>query len=171
MGEKRKRGLRRWCARFLRRLLWRLDNPPPDRSGTGPSTMEIVFRKIEEAMMEQKLYLQRGLTLETLARAAGVNRTYVSRSLAAHKLNYATYVNGYRLQQAVQLMQDDPQGELELEEIAHRSGFCTERRMGVYLKMSYGVPLVVFRRRIKAFAQAKNFSTALSASGNANTAT
>ena len=170
MRERWKRGLRRWCIRFLRRLLQRLGHSIPDRSGTGLGA-EIVFRRLETAMLEHRLYLQKGLTLNTLARAAGVNRTYVSRALSAHKLNYATYVNGYRLQWAVHLMQADPQGNLELEEIAFRSGFGSERRMGIYLKMSYGVTLAVFRRRIKAFAQAKNFSTALSASGSANTAT
>lgn len=170
MGTKRKRGLRRWCVRLLRRWLRRIDNPPPDRSGTALG-MEIVFRRLERTMAEQQLYLQRDLTAAQLARAAGVNRTYVSRSLRMHKLNYATYVNGYRLHAAVQLMQEDTECRLQLEEIAFRSGFCSERRMGVYLKQVYGVPMYAFRKRISVLSQAKNFSTALSASGSANTAT
>ena len=170
MAAKRKRGFRRWSIRFLRRLLLRIEGPPPNRAGTALGT-EIVFRRIETAMMEQELFLQQYLTVSTLARAAGVNRTYVSRSLSAHKLNFAAYVNGYRLQRAIQLMQEDPQGRLTLEEIAQRSGFRSERRMGVYMRESCGVSLNVYRRRLRTFFQAKNFSTALSASGNANTAT
>lgn len=126
---------------------------------------------MERTMAEKKLYLQYSLSISQFARAVGVNRTYVSRALTYHKLNFLRYVNAYRVQHAVGLMLRNPLAEITTEEIALKSGFLNERRMGYSFRQTYGVTITVFRKRVCSLNQAKNFSTALRASGSANTAT
>lgn len=170
MATKARRRLRIWCLRILRRWIRLLGYAPPSTAGTARRP-ETVFLMMERAMASKKLYLQCELTLGQFSRETGVNRTYVNRALAYHNLTFPRYVNAYRLQHAVTLMQRDPRWRISSEEIAQNSGFLNERRMGYYLRLTYGVTIAVFRKRIQVLDQAKNFSTPLSASGKANTAT
>ena len=170
MATKRQRGLRLWCIRLLRRLIILLGCAPPSRAGTARRP-ETVFMMMEDTMMRERLYRQYALTIGQFARAVGVNRTYITRALAYHRLDFARYVNTYRLQHAISLMQHDAMTRLSSEEIALESGFLNERRMGYCLRQTYGVTIAVYRKRVMLLDQAKNFSTALSASGNAKTAT
>lgn len=170
MATKRQRGLRLWCIRVLRRLIILLGCVPPSRAGTARRP-ETVFLMMENTMMRERHYLQYDLTIGQFARAVGVNRTYITRALAYHRLDFARYVNTYRLQHAIGLMQRDSTAWISAEEIALESGFLNERRLGYCLRQTYGVTIAVYRKRVMALNQAKNFSTALSASGNAKTAT
>lgn len=126
---------------------------------------------MEQTMASQRLYLQYALSESQFARATGVNRTYITRALTYYRLSFMRYVNAYRLQHAVDLMQRDPLSQVTTEEIAQKSGFLNERRMKYCFRQTYGITVSVFRKRIFVLDQAKNFSTALSASGSANTAT
>ena len=170
MATRRKRGLRLWCVRLLRRGIALLGSAPPSRAGTA-CRPETVFQMMEHTMSRERLYRKYDLSINQFARAVGVNRTYITRALAHHELSFTHYVNTYRLQHAIAVMQHDPKAHIPAEEIALESGFLNERRLGYCLRRTYGVTIAVFRKRIRALNQAKNFSTALSASGSANTAT
>ncbi len=170
MATRRKRGLRLWCVRILRRWIVLLGYAPPSRAGTA-CRPETVFQMMERTMLRERLYRQYDLSINQFARAVGVNRTYITRALTYHELSFAHYVNAYRLQQAIAMMQRDPKARVPAEVIAVESGFLNERRMGYCLRRTYGVTVAVFRKRVRALNQAKNFSTALSASGSAKTAT
>ena len=169
MATRRKRGLRLWCIRILRQWLLVLGGPP-SRFGTARRP-ETVFLLMEQTMMSKHLYCLYGLSISHFAREVGVNRTYITRALNYYELDFARYVNGYRLQHAITLMQGDPQENISAEEIAQESGFLNERRLKYCFRHTYGISVAVFRKRIRVQSQAKNFSTALRASGRAKTAT
>ena len=126
---------------------------------------------MERTMSRERLYRKYDLSISQFARMVGVNRTYITRALNDQGLHFTHYVNTYRLQHAIAMMQLDPKAHIPIEEIALESGFLNERRLGYCLRRTYGVTVAVFRKRVRALNQAKNFSTALSASGSANTAT
>ena len=169
MATRRKRGLRLWCIRVLRQWLLLLGGAP-SRFGTARRP-ETVFLEMERTMTDKKLFYQYALSINQFAREVGVNRTYITRALSYYGLDFARYVNGYRLQHAVALMQDDPQELVNIEEIAQASGFLNERRLGYCFRHTYGITVAMFRKRVQVQSQAKNFSTALRASGRAKTAT
>ena len=101
-------------------------------------------------MISKKLYLKYALSIDQFAREVGVNRTYLTRALNAYGLDYASYVNGYRLQHAINLMQRDPQERITAEEIAQKSGFLNERRLRYCFRHTYGITVAVFRKRVSA---------------------
>lgn len=133
---------------------------------------ERLFDVCTEAVIGRRLYLDRSLSLEILARELGTNRLYLSKALALSG-GFTKYINGFRLQYAAQLMASSAGRNMRLSEIAERSGFISERVMNYYLVKHCGTTAREMRRRVMAGAgvQAKNFSTPLMASGRAKTAT
>ena len=71
---------------------------------------------------EEKIYLNKDLTLWDVARRAATNRTYISYVINNEfGLNFCTFVNNYRVEYAKILMQQSK--ELDNDEIAELSGF------------------------------------------------
>ena len=59
---------------------------------------------MDSLMREKKLFLQRHLTREDMAREVLTNRTYITRALKGRGLNFSQFVNAYRAQYAIDLM-------------------------------------------------------------------
>lgn len=76
-------------------------------------------------MEEQKLYLNKNLTLQELAMALGTNRTYVSNYLSQVRgQTFYDYINQLRIERAsLPMMREHP--EYKLEHIAQESGFAS----------------------------------------------
>lgn len=89
------------------------------------NVLKALSKKIELIVIDKKLFLDRDLTLEKLAKEVGSNRTYISKALSFDKeINFNVYVNSFRLQYAGKIIMDK---WLPLEEIAILSGFRTDR--------------------------------------------
>lgn len=74
-------------------------------------------------MEKKKIYRQSDLDVEMVAQMLGTNRTYLGRYLrTAYDCTFYTYINNYRLDEAVQLMAD---ANLSLNEIAEKCGFVS----------------------------------------------
>lgn len=116
------------------------------RISRGLSNEEL-FERMEKVLTKKKIYLNKKMTVNDLAREAASNRTYVARALSSRGLNFKSYVNSFRIQYAIELMSKVENNTLRIVDIAERSGFSGERAMNSYLVKTIGVTAGVFRKR------------------------
>lgn len=78
---------------------------------------------LERVVEEQQLYLNKGLTLNDIAKAIGTNRTYVSNYLSAVRgQTFYDYINQLRIEKVcLPMMEKHP--EYTLEYVSRQSGF------------------------------------------------
>lgn len=119
-------------------------SPLPTSNFNGPDLTE----NLHQALDIDKVWLNPHLTLLDLAKHVGTNRTYLSNYLnTSLHTNFYDYINGFRLQAALDKMHD-PASTATMLEIAESSGFnslSTFRRVFVKVK---GCTFVEYRQRI-----------------------
>lgn len=80
-----------------------------------------ILRIIRHAVEDEKAFLDSHLTLSSLARSCGVNRTYVSAVMNEYLGGFFAYVNRCRLDYAAKYKSENP--DAAVEELATASGF------------------------------------------------
>ena len=86
---------------------------------------EEIARTIRHFVEDEQAYLDNHLTLASLSRTCGINRTYVSQVISERMGGFYTYVNRCRLAHAAQLKVQNP--DASVEELASASGFGTRQ--------------------------------------------
>lgn len=82
---------------------------------------EEILYTLRRVMEKDQVFLDSHLTLASLSRSCGVNRTYLSRVMNDCLGGFFNYVNRCRLKYAEQLKQQHP--EMSVDELAIASGF------------------------------------------------
>ena len=109
-----------------------IERPAPAQNPPA-STVELLSKKhmdeievvIRRAVEQDKAYLDSHLTLASLSRHCGVNRTYISAVMSDRLGGFFNYVNRCRLDHADALRAQNP--DASVEEIATASGFGTRQ--------------------------------------------
>lgn len=103
-----------------------------------------------DALMEEKeLFKKKDLLITDIARMIGTNRTYVSQYLNNERnLNFSDYVNGYRVEYAKRLM--DENREMTLVELSELAGFASEASFYRVFKRIAGQTPNAYRNLAKA---------------------
>jgi len=66
-----------------------------------------ILRELKVLMDERRVYRQKGITLEKLARMQGTNRTYLSSVIRdEYGENFTCFINRYRIREAIVLLSD-----------------------------------------------------------------
>ena len=74
-------------------------------------------------MKEDRIYLRKNLTLESLAAEAGTNRTYLSKTVNSFSgKNFNSYIDGYRIREAVRIIEQSPKNAV-FKQIAETVGY------------------------------------------------
>lgn len=74
-------------------------------------------------MKEEKIFLRKNLTLESMATEAGTNRTYLSKTVNSFSgKNFNSYVDSYRIREAVRIIEESPK-EAVFKQIAEAVGY------------------------------------------------
>ena len=103
---------------------------PETSSQTNEETIsqerkEEIARTIRHFVEDEQAYLDNHLTLASLSRTCGINRTYVSQVISERMGGFYSYVNRCRLAHAAQLKVQNP--DASVEELASASGFGTRQ--------------------------------------------
>jgi len=94
---------------------------------TERTMLDEVEKQLQEQCINQHLYLKGDLTLDSLARLCGTNRTYLYYYLREKKhVSFYEYINSLRLTEADKLLKDT---SLSQEMIALQCGFNSARTM------------------------------------------
>ena len=109
--------LHRWCTYIISTLnryeLYDSDPPYPQEEckvicGGAGDRLEEISIKVDELMSSRQLFLDENLTLESLAKEVGTNRTYLSRMFNQKKLiGFDNYINLKRLSYACSIADRD----------------------------------------------------------------
>lgn len=82
-----------------------------------------LWDNIEKLMKEDRIYLRKNLTLESLAAEAGTNRTYLSKTVNSFSgKNFNSYIDGYRIREAVRIIEQSPKTAV-FKQIAETVGY------------------------------------------------
>jgi AraC-like DNA-binding protein len=91
-----------------------------------PETLQV----LESFMTEDQPYLKSDLTLHELASAVGLPSRRISQCINQHfHTNFSVWINKYRVERAIHLLQDLSSSHLSIEGIGYESGFRSRSSM------------------------------------------
>ena len=115
----------------------------PKKYKTSPLSNEKTYMylvKIEKAMQEQKLFLNRNLTLQTFSTMTGIQPRYISQVINQKlKIGFSEYLLKYRLQDVKKNLLDPDNKNLSIYGIAQNSGFSSNSRFYYLFKKDTGL--------------------------------
>lgn len=87
---------------------------------------ELIGKKIEALMKDQKLYLTKNLNINDVVRKIGSNRTYVSNYInSTYHCSFSDYINQLRIEYAKELLLSSD-ADTKMSTIADASGYSSE---------------------------------------------
>lgn len=109
----------------------------------------LIMETIEKNMLEKQLYKHNDLNLDVLAVETGLNRYYISNTLnRCTGKNINTYINEYRIKEAIRIMSDPGYRTLTLDAIADEAGFNDRQNFHRVFKKKTGLSPGVFRKNM-----------------------
>ncbi len=99
--------------------------------------MQDLFDRISRIMEKDRPFLNATYSLQDMANAAFTNKTYVSKTVnTVSGKNFRQFVNGYRVQYSVELLQQNPR--LTVGQLADKSGFNSSVTFTMAFKLNMG---------------------------------
>ena len=83
-------------------IISRIPEPTKKQTSLDNDRMTQIYTGLETLMNEDKVYRQSDLSLEKAATMLNTNRTYLSQVVNEKAGSFASYVNRYRLQEAIE---------------------------------------------------------------------
>ena len=98
-----------------------------------------ISAQLKESMENQHLYLQDDLTIYDLSNKINIPKRQISQCINQHfGVNFSTWVNNYRVQQAIEKFQQPKYNHLTIEGIGQESGFKSRSAMYLAFKKCKG---------------------------------
>lgn len=94
----------------------------------NPELMDTLMNRIIDFIGNKKKYKEKGYTAKRLALDIGTNTRYVSAVLNVRfGMNYTSFVNRYRVSEAMMLLKDESCRKLTMEDISNMVGFANRQ--------------------------------------------
>ena len=113
-----------------------------------------VFERLERLMTVEKAYRQCDFSLDKAAALLQTNRTYLSQAVNERSGSFSTYVNNYRLQEAIERL-SDPDGDESLKSISLSVGFTTPSTFYTLFRQKMGMSPSLFRQNVRNISSEK----------------
>ena len=98
------------------------------RAQVKPEVIDEIYEQILRKMIVEKKYRDPGYTAKRLAEEINTNTRYISAAVSLRfQMNYAELVAGYRIRDAVSMLQDKRNRDLTMGEIASACGFANRQ--------------------------------------------
>lgn len=98
------------------------------RSLVSPKLMDELEQKINDIIIIKKKYKEKNYSAKQLADDLNTNTRYISAVVNVRfHMNYTSYVNKYRIQEAMSLLVDRRYQELNMEDISDMVGFSNRQ--------------------------------------------
>ncbi len=98
------------------------------RSLVNPRLMDELKKKILNIILTQKRYKDRNYSAKMLAKELKTNTRYISVVInVCFHTNYTSFVNKYRIEEAMTLLTDKRYRELNMEDISDMVGFANRQ--------------------------------------------
>jgi len=107
-----------------------------------------LFRQLERAMREDKIYQDNTLNKDKVAELLGTNRTYLSRIINEHaQTSFTHYVNHFRIEEAIRVL-SDPTNNIPLKVLASELGFNSISTFYNLFQSSVGMTPAQYRTKV-----------------------
>lgn len=105
---------------------------------------------LRELFEQKEVYLDKNLTIDSLAKMASTNKARMSRFInEVFGCNFPTFLNNYRVTKAVSLLSDPANSVYTVEGIGENCGFSNRQAFHSSFKKRIGMPPSKFRELIK----------------------
>ncbi|MBO4764226.1 MAG: helix-turn-helix transcriptional regulator [Bacteroidales bacterium] len=105
---------------------------------------------LRELFEQKEVYLDKNLTIDSLAKMASTNKARMSRFInEVFSCNFPTLLNNYRVTKAVELLSDPASDIYTVEAIGENCGFNNRQAFHSSFKKRIGMPPSKFRKLIK----------------------
>ena len=132
------------------------------RSLVSPKLMDEMQEKIMNIVVMQKKYRDKDYSAKRLAEDLGTNTRYISAVVNVRfHMNYTSFVNKYRIEEAMTLLVDKRYQDLRMEEISDMVGFAN--RQSFYASFFKIMGITPREYRISHLAQHPSLKTAKAA--------
>lgn len=102
-------------------------------------------------MRDSKIYRKKDLSLDSLATEAGSNRTYLSKIINSFsKGDFYSYINGYRIREAVSIIESADGRKLPFKDIADKVGYNSVNVFHKVFVKETGLPPGKYRSSLPA---------------------
>ena len=130
--------------RVLARMINERIAQPEERKAETGADAEL-FKAIDTAIREERLYAYGGLQRQTICDRFGISRHVLNAVLAEHAdgLSFPQYVNNIRLEETLRMLRDEP--DKAITAIATEVGF-TPANLREQFKRKYGMSPVEYRQ-------------------------
>lgn len=111
-----------------------------------------VYDELCRLMEEEKIYTKPNVTREEIIERLGTNRTYLSEIIKekANGMNYAQFVNSFRIRDAVRILSDATQINYPIKQICMDLGFSSVSTFHKLFKDATGIPPDAYRRSLQS---------------------
>ena len=98
------------------------------RQLVSPALMDDLKEKILDLVVMQKKYKDKNYSAKKLATDLGTNTRYVSAVVNVRfHMNYTSFVNKYRIEEAMSILTDKRYQDLRIEEVSDMVGFANRQ--------------------------------------------
>ena len=98
------------------------------RSLVSPAVMDDLKQRILDVVVMQKRFKDKNYSARQLAKDLGTNSRYVSAVVNVRfRMNYTTFINKYRIEEAMSILTDKRYGDLRIEEVSDMVGFSNRQ--------------------------------------------
>lgn len=108
----------------------RVAKPATYRMLIKGDVIDAIYEKILHKMIVEKRYLQPDCTATKLAKEIDTNPRYISAAVSLRfGMNFSQMVNGYRVREALYILGDRKNADLQMAEVAQRCGFASRQSL------------------------------------------
>lgn len=125
------------------------------RTLVNPKLMDELERRINDIIIIQKKYKDKDYSAKQLAEDLNTNTRYISAVVNVRfHMNYTSYVNKFRIQEAMSMLVDKRYQEMNMEEISDMVGFSNRQSFyASFYKINGITPREYKVKRLKALPQ------------------
>jgi AraC-like DNA-binding protein len=110
----------------------------------------LIMNDIAHFMTEKKIFRDASLSVDLLAHQINAKRHYISMAInRCTKKNFSTFVNEYRVKEAVQLLSKTDFEQFSIDQIAFDSGFTDRKNFYRVFKKMTGLSPTEFRKNME----------------------
>lgn len=108
-----------------------------------------LFARITKLLNEERVFTKKDLTVEDIAKKMGTNIKYVSSAIkAASEMNFNTFINTYRVEEAKLLLSDNNRINWKIEAISEECGFNNSTTFYQTFKKITGLTPASYRKMV-----------------------
>ena len=144
----RQKGMYRTLVEQHRTNMQRLDMRLEESDSGTDGDDRHLFRQIEQLMREEKFYLNKDISLDSLARRLGTNRTYCSNAInTCAGMNFYRYIDVFRIEEATRRLVQGGK-RVMLKELAQDLGYNSLTVFSKAFVREVGCPPSVYRNNV-----------------------